>query len=86
MNSTAKPNETKAALQILMAVAETIRELGAVPSGHLYATLMGRMSLQEYESLVRILKNADLVSESAHELRWIGPKKEGHGQKVYTRD
>jgi hypothetical protein len=66
------PAQIKAALQITAAVAEAIRELGSVPSGHLYAQLCGKLSLQQYESIIHLLKNTGLVSESFHELTWIG--------------
>jgi len=78
MNTNTKPNEIKAALQVTAAVAEAIRELGNVPSGHLYAHLMGRLSLQQYESIIGLLKQTGLVTESGHELTWIGPAKEGN--------
>jgi hypothetical protein len=71
----ASNNEKVAALKIGLAVAESIRELGEVPSGHLYAPLMGRLSLSAYESIIGVLKNAHLVAESpAHLLTWTGPK------------
>lgn len=64
--------EIKAALLITMAVADTIRELGRVPSGTLYATLCGRMSLRSYEAVVASIKRTGLVKEVAHELIWVG--------------
>ncbi len=66
--------QTKAAMQIILAVGDAIRELGSVPSGHLYANLMGKMSLAQYEAIIRTLKGAGLVEESAHLLTWVGPK------------
>ena len=70
--------QVKAALAVTMAVAETIREAGEVPSGTVYAALIGRVSLEGYQSMLRNLKNAGLVEESpAHLLKWIGPKLEG---------
>jgi hypothetical protein len=70
-----KSVQTKAALMVLAAVAETIRELGSVPSGHLYAQLMGRMDFQGYTKLIDTLKGAGLVSENRqNELTWIGPR------------
>ncbi len=33
--------EAKAAIQVVMAVGDAIRELGSIPSGHLYAQLIG---------------------------------------------
>lgn len=63
----------RTALAFTMAVAETIRELGEVPSGHLYARLMDRLSLASYDAIITSLKNAKLVEEKSHVLRWVGP-------------
>jgi hypothetical protein len=62
-----------AGVRILYAVADAIRELGSVPSGVLYAQLMGKIDLQTYERIIDLLKGAGLVKESSHELIWIGP-------------
>lgn len=67
------PDELKAAVAMTAAVAETIKTLGSVPSGHLYAQLMDRMSLETFESLIGILKRAKLVEENNHLLTWVGP-------------
>jgi hypothetical protein len=66
--------EKKAALSILMAVAEAIKDLGSVPSGHLYATLMGHLSLDQYQQVIRVLKQAGLVKEENHLLTYTGPR------------
>jgi hypothetical protein len=67
-------NDVKAAFGILMAVADAIRELGEVPSGHLYANLMSKLTLEQYEQVIGLLKSTGLVSESnAHLLTWLGP-------------
>lgn len=65
------------ALGVAVAVAEVIRGAGSIPSGHLYAQVMGRMSLASYEAIIRGLKGAGLVSERAHMLTWTGPAIEG---------
>ena len=66
--------EIKAALGIVQAVADAIRELGEVPSGHLYANLMSHLSLAQFEQILGVLKGAGLVRESpAHLLTWIEP-------------
>lgn len=72
--------ERTAALQMAMAVAETIRDLskvsllGGVPSGELYAALMGRLNIQQYEAIISALKGAGLVDEkNNHLLTWTGP-------------
>lgn len=64
--------ELKAAADIIAAVAEAIKELRAVPSGHLYARLCGHMSLQTYQGIIGILVRQRLVSERDHLLTWIG--------------
>jgi hypothetical protein len=56
-----------------LAVAEAIRELGSVPSGHLYARLMGQLSVESYGAIIRTLKGAGLVEEKSHLLTWVGP-------------
>jgi len=65
--------QQKAALQIIHAISESIRELGSIPSGHLYAQVMGHLSLEEYNAIIKILVNAGLVKESNHVLTWIEP-------------
>jgi hypothetical protein len=55
------------------AVAEAIRELGTVPSGTLYAHLMSKLSLEQFQAIVDILVKAELISDTRHQLRWIGP-------------
>jgi hypothetical protein len=71
---TVNSEQVKAYIAILAAVAETIRERGTVPSGTLYALLMGRMSFEAYSRMIQQLKNAGLIEEKAHLLRWTGPE------------
>lgn len=71
MNAT-EEQRVKAALNAAMAVADCIKELGQVPSGHLYARLMDKMSLESYEALIGILIKAKLVSRQNHLLTWVG--------------
>jgi hypothetical protein len=67
-------SEALALVRVAHAVAETIRELGAVPSGHLYARLMGVMELHQYEQVIDLLIDARLIErDRRHLLRWIGP-------------
>jgi len=61
-------------LKIVFAVAEAIREAGSIPSGTLYAALIGKVDINGYESIIRTLKNAGLVTEQSHMLTWIGPE------------
>ena len=70
-----RTSEALAAVRVAHAIAETIRELGEVPSGHLYARVMGVMDLRQYEQVIDLLIDARLVErDRSHLLRWIGPK------------
>jgi hypothetical protein len=61
-------------LTLLHAVAETVREAGEVPSGTLYAALVGRVTLQGYEKMLGILNGAGLIAvDASHLVRWTGP-------------
>ena len=70
----------RAYVAIISAVAETIRERGTVPSGTLYALLMGRMTFEAYSRMIQQLKNAGLIEEKAHLLRWTGPNHIASGE------
>ena len=62
-----------AAIQMVSALAEAIRSVERIPSGHLYAQVMGSMSLENYQQAIGFLKRAGLVTETAHMLTWSGP-------------
>lgn len=64
--------EIKAALSAVMALGEAIKDLGSVPSGHLYSQVMGHMSLDNYNAAIGLLKRAGAVKEENHLLTWIG--------------
>ena len=75
MNNTSETDEMKARMQagftLLHAIAETIRFLGEVPSGDIYARLAGRITLGDYEQAISILTRSGLVTETrSHLLRW----------------
>lgn len=65
-------NQEKAALQVVLAVGEAIKDLGSVPSGHLYARLMGHMSLETYNKVIALLVKTGAVKEESHLLTWVG--------------
>lgn len=67
-------DELKAGVALVAAVAEAIRELKSVPSGHLYTRLQGRVTLDGYNKMISILKNAKLVEEKNFVLTWVGPE------------
>lgn len=72
MSTTAQQaaSQAKAAIEIMRAIADTIRELKQVPSGHLYARVMGFMSLDRFNQIIAILKDAGLIEETNHLLVW----------------
>lgn len=69
MNATKE--QVAAYIQIVKAIAETIKELGSVPSGHLYARLMDKMDIQMYQNIIALLKKNGFVKESNHVLTWV---------------
>jgi hypothetical protein len=71
----------KAMVNATFAIAECIRELGEIPSGHLYANVMGRMSLDYYQGIIDVLKRTKLVEEKGNLLKWIGPRLETAGKE-----
>ncbi len=70
----ARAKQVEAAVGIIAALAEAIRELGSVPSGHLYAQVMGSIDLDTYTRSLDILKGAGLIEVKSDVIRWIGPK------------
>ena len=51
----------KAAVEIMKAVASAVKDLGSIPSGHLYAQLMGKMSLDSYEKMTGALERMGII-------------------------
>jgi hypothetical protein len=73
MEQEQKKKAVNAHLQIALAIADAIKELREVPSGHLYARLMGNMDIDRYNMYIGMLKNAGFVREDGfHMLYWIG--------------
>ena len=69
---------------ILTTVAEAKDSmLGGIPSGHLYAALMGRMSLEEFNMLIGICKEGGLLID-AHHLLTLTPKGQEMAKKIET--
>lgn len=63
-----------AAMNAVVALTEAIRQLKQVPSGHLYAQVMGVMSIDQYEALITIILRTGLVErDQSSLLRWVGP-------------
>ena len=60
------------AVQVIAAIANTIRSLGKIPSGELYARIVDRVTIEQYDRILDILKNAELIEVKHHEIAWIG--------------
>lgn len=63
--------QISAAIEAISAIGRVIREVKRIPSGHLYAQLMGVVSLEKYEAAISILKRTQLIKEENNELVWI---------------
>lgn len=64
--------QVNAAANAVIAMAEAIKALGSVPSGHFYARLMGKLSLDQYNALINVLLSTGDVKLENHLLTWIG--------------
>jgi hypothetical protein len=64
--------QVTAGIRMAAAVGEAIRDLGSVPSGHLYARLMGHMSPETYNKVISLLVKVGAVKEENHLLTWVG--------------
>ena len=63
----------EAQVQLVRAIAEAIRELKEVPSGHLYARIAGKVSSETYEKVLSTLRRAELISIAPSGLlTWTG--------------
>lgn len=71
-NNNASQAEKKAALAIVLAIAGTIKELGSVPSGHLYNSVMHRMSLDNYNAVIGLIEQAGMIRIQNHLITWVG--------------
>lgn len=63
-----------AALDVLIAMTELIRTKGEIPSGELYATVMGQFDIHTYNAILSRIKGSGLVVEKNHLLVWVGPR------------
>lgn len=52
---------------ILAAILETVAK-GPAPSGVMYAAMMGRVTLDEYQGLIQIAASVGLVAVERHEV------------------
>lgn len=67
--------KVSAALDIVRIVADCIKELGAVPSGHLYARLMPHMTFGTYAMILDVLTHGGLIKIENNVITWIGAER-----------
>ena len=62
-----------AVFEVLTTLHKAIQSTGeqGIPSGHLYAMLMGKIGLSQYEQLISILLQSGKVTRSNHLLRAV---------------
>lgn len=73
MTNKVTKQEIRSAIRITQALGHTIRELGSIPSGQLYAQVMGRLTLPEYNAAIGVLVHADVITRGADNvLTWKG--------------
>jgi hypothetical protein len=65
--------EYAAAMEILILVGHLIQIKGTIPSGELYAVVMGSLDLRTYGAVLDKLESAGLIKNSGHMLTWTGP-------------
>lgn len=59
-------------VQTVNVVGEAIKELGEVPSGHLYASVMGYTDIHTYNTIIGLLVKAGKITNKGHLLKWVG--------------
>lgn len=68
--------DTKRQVQCLvatnLALSESIRELGEIPAGHLYARCLDYLDLDTFERLIGIIVDSGVVERRGHLLVWKG--------------
>lgn len=67
--------QIQAVLDLMVTMTELIRVKGEIPSGELYALVMGELNLRTYELILSKIKGSGLVIEKNHLLVWVGPQK-----------
>jgi hypothetical protein len=65
--------QLNAGIAMVKAVADTVKELGRVPSGVVYSAMMTHgVSFEGYQKIVAILVRGGLIREESNQLVWIG--------------
>lgn len=65
--------QLNAGLQMVMAIAEAIRELKEVPEGHLYTNVMSTIDLSQFNKILDILEKQKLITRNNYLIKWVEP-------------
>lgn len=70
------PNQLAAFLTFVRLIGQAVSEAGkqGIPSGHLYAVLMGKITREAYQSIIDLMKRQNLINETGNLLTWTGPE------------
>ena len=68
---------TKASVLVLPVIEDAVKDskattFGGAPEGHLYAAVSGLLGLDEFQSIIAVLKAEKKVKVSYHLVTWIG--------------
>jgi len=66
--------QIKAVIKLTQALAEAVRKSKEIPSGHLYAAVMDKVNLQNYNWVMDRLVGAGLVKLKGDLVVWTGPE------------
>lgn len=65
-------SSANAVIEIIKTIALCIKEAGTIPSGHLYAAVMGHMDLDSYNRIIDRLKSYNMIRvDGNHLITWI---------------
>lgn len=62
----------KKALEMIEIIGDAIRELGSVPSGHLFVRVQPYLDIQSYQNILTLLEGAGKIRIKNHLITWIG--------------
>lgn len=62
--------QIEAYIELHRAIADTVRELKQIPSGHLYARLMSVLSFEQFDKIVTTLCNSGVIRKENDLLIW----------------
>ncbi len=65
-------DKAKVTVDVVAAMGRVIQHVGSIPSGELYARLMDKINLEQYNYLLGLLLSTGLVEQKNYLLIWKG--------------